>query len=380
MKLKRFTSAALSLLIMLSVFLGFPLNTVQAAGSWDYGYSGGVQTFTAPSAGKYQLEVWGAQGGNGLNTTGGAGGYSSGEVNLTAGQTINIYIGGSGYTTGGGWNGGGSGGYDSGSGQNAGGGGGATDIRTGYDLSTRVIVAGGGAGGGRDGATGVGGGASGTASSANMSGYPGQPGTQSGGGSPYTTGRGASYGYLGQGGNGSSGYNAAGGGGGGGGYYGGGGGTSVQDHGSGWSAGGGGGSGYVGGVSNGSMQSGVRTGSGYARITSLYTPPAVSGFNSYAYSNYTRSDWSISNSDASTKIEIYRNNGLAYSGTSSPFDDTGAVDTGAPNPISNLNASSSNRYPQIWWTGSTGITEQRMCIRHELFLLVAQVDLLQIDG
>lgn len=94
--------------------------------------------------------------------------------------------------------------------------GGATDIRLdGNTLGNRIIVAGGGAGGGRDGTTGVGGGLSGTASSINNSGYPGNPGTQSSGGTAYITTRGATNGSLGQGGNGSTGYNSAGGGGGG---------------------------------------------------------------------------------------------------------------------------------------------------------------------
>ena len=55
--------------------------------SWNYGYTGNVQTFTAPVDGTYQLEVWGAQGGGILlenGATGGLGGYSSGTVSLTA--------------------------------------------------------------------------------------------------------------------------------------------------------------------------------------------------------------------------------------------------------------------------------------------------------
>jgi fibronectin-binding autotransporter adhesin len=256
-----------------------------AAISQNFSYTGGAQSFTATRTGTYTFSVWGAQGGNGFATTGGKGGYATGTYNLTAGQAIYIYVGGagskaSGVASGGGWNGGGNGGIDA-SGQNGAGGGGATDIRVGgTTLSGRVIVAGGGAGGGRNGTTGVGGGASGTASTNYGSGYGGGGGTHLAGGSVYTTSRGATAGSLGQGGNGSTGFNSAGGGGGGGGYFGGGGGTSTLDHGSGWSAGGGGGSSYIGGVSNESTIAGNasmpnpsggtmtgNSGNGYATIT-----------------------------------------------------------------------------------------------------------------
>lgn len=51
---------------------------------------------------------------------------------------------------------------------------------------------------------------------------------------------------------------------GGGGYYGG---FAYQSAGYGTDASGGGGSGYIGGVENGTMQTGVRAGAGYAKIT-----------------------------------------------------------------------------------------------------------------
>lgn len=76
------------------------------------------------------------------------GGYSEGEIKLTKGTKLYVYVGGRGnhgtstaYTahSGGGYNGGGNAGYG------GGGGGGATDIRIGGDtLYDRVIVAGGG--------------------------------------------------------------------------------------------------------------------------------------------------------------------------------------------------------------------------------------------
>ena len=239
-------------------------------GTQTFNYTAGIQTFTAPVTGNYTVTLFGAQGGNGLNTTGGLGGQATGSLALTAGQTISVYVGGKGGNAGGvmGWNGGGQGGIDSGAGQHGGSGGGATDIRAGGNaLANRVIVAGGGAGGGRDAATGVGGGTSGTTSGGYSSGQPGTGGTQVGGGLAWTLVRGATHGTLGQGGNGSTGYNAAGGGGGGGGYYGGGGGTSTQNHGSGWSCGGGGGSSFLGGVTAGSTTQGVRSNDGLCTIT-----------------------------------------------------------------------------------------------------------------
>jgi len=109
-----------------------------------FGYTGSVQSFTIPSSGNYKLEVWGAQGGNDLAAPserfGGRGGYSAGELYLTSGTILYLYIGGQGsgctsstwYSTGGG---------------------GATDIRlvggewnNSSGLYSRIIVAGGGGG------------------------------------------------------------------------------------------------------------------------------------------------------------------------------------------------------------------------------------------
>lgn len=59
----------------------------------DYDYRGNVQTFTAPVAGFYQLEAWGAQGGDKSTFKGGQGAYTSGTVYLDAGQEIYIYTG-----------------------------------------------------------------------------------------------------------------------------------------------------------------------------------------------------------------------------------------------------------------------------------------------
>ncbi len=281
---------------------------VASGKTWNYGFTGGVQSFNIPATGNYKLEVWGAQGatGNG-GGAGGYGGYATGSINLTAGQTINIYVGGQN-----GYNGGGSGGNSANSGGN---GGGASDIRVGGTaLGNRKIVAGGGGGssGGSNGGApnnrySLVGAAGGTAHGGN--GTEGNPSNAS------STNPGAGKGATGSsGGAGGAGntvnttssndgaYYQSGGGGGGGGYYGGGGGASAAMNGrdanrsgtsgssgtlgqggsggsglttsprgywSGTGGGGGGGSGYIGGVTSGTMSNGIQSGNGRAVITSL---------------------------------------------------------------------------------------------------------------
>jgi len=245
--------------------------------------------------------VWGAQGGSaGYNgtiyTAGAKGGYAKGSISLTAGQTLNIYVGGQGfgetYTSisayvPGGFNGGGSGylGNNTSDARGAGGGGG-TDIRIGGNaLSNRVIVGGGGGGGvyyigyGTN-YPGVGGGTSGGDGGTSMYNstytYSGKGGTQSAGGALGSNGTAGTAGTSGQGGTGSN--YIMGGGGGGGGYFGGGG--------SGGGMGSGGGSGYVGSLTSAVLSAGDatmpnpsggtmtgRSGNGFARIT--YTAPSA---------------------------------------------------------------------------------------------------------
>ena len=223
-------------------------------------YSGAAKNITLP-AGKYKLEVWGAQGGyRSSSTYGGLGGYSIGTITLAESTTVYVYAGGAGNTAPGtatikvgGFNGGG---YR----YKYNGGGGASDIRIGQDsLYARVIVAG---GGGSDGATSkqgmYGGGTTGGSSTQNFtasSNYCGKGGTQtySGYSTSYTittqatsdlNSNSTSYycGGFGFGGGGvylSSGYGGAGGGG----WYGGSG--TVPDGSGDDDRGGGGGSGYV---------------------------------------------------------------------------------------------------------------------------------------
>lgn len=132
-----------------------------STGIFNYSYAGVEQTFIAPVAGNYKVELWGAKGGpNTVIDRGGYGGYTSGKIYLTRGETLYVYVGDSGYQpsnlvkpfNGGGapditgdWEWSHSGNYS---------GGGATDIRltSGLwdnidSLRSRIMVAGGGAGG-----------------------------------------------------------------------------------------------------------------------------------------------------------------------------------------------------------------------------------------
>ena len=257
---------------------GYTANWAPTTTTWNFGYTGGTQSFSVPATGTYKLEVWGAQGGGGYKGSGGAGGYSYGNASLTAGQVIYIVVGGQGTkpscssdTSDGpksvvsGYNGGGTGGCYFGA---AGTGGGATHIGKTNALlkdtavANLFIVAGGGGGGGGvgnygNGNGGSGGGTNGGSGDKGGCDYAqyGTGGTQSGGGVSAGTNT-AGNGSYGQGGN------AVMFPGGGGGYYGGG--ASSEYGGTG---GAGGGSGYIGGVTGGSMSNGQRTGSGYARIT-----------------------------------------------------------------------------------------------------------------
>ena len=113
---------------------------------WKYDFAGDYDTFKAPHAGSYKIELWGAQGGY---SNAPKGGYTSGAIDLNKGDTLYVYVGErntskSNVTT---YNGGTAtaGGYP---------GGGATDVRlvasTNWkdytSLNSRIMVAGGGGG------------------------------------------------------------------------------------------------------------------------------------------------------------------------------------------------------------------------------------------
>ena len=209
---------------------------------WNYDYTGGEQTFTAPVSGTYKLETWGAQGtentGTSGKTLGGYGGYSVGKAVINKANNLYVVVGNKAAIRGIPFNGGGKGDFP---------GGGATHIAINNNLgelsnyvnsvSSLLMVAGGG--GGDDAVSGYetavtpivsgsGGGYIGNESPFR----PGYGGTQTTGGSGYKNGS------FGKGGD--SGSNSDSGSGGGGGFFGGGSGSTGA-----WDCGGGG-SGYIG--------------------------------------------------------------------------------------------------------------------------------------
>ena len=246
-----------------------------------FSYTGSVQTWTVPS-GVTSLQVT-LDGAQGSSAYGGFGGQVQGIISVTPATVLNIYVGGQGSGTTGGFNGGGGGNFNHPSGAAGGG----SDIRIGGTaLSNRVMVAGGGGGSGAsndDGAIlglgGAGGGLVGEAGGSDgASEGGGAGGSQSGGGAAGTGGWDAA-GSLGQGAGG-----AANGGDGGGGYYGGG---SGGTNGSGSAAGGGGGgSSYAEGSATGvSYIQGYQAGNGLTTIT--YPPSPTSTTPSPGSQNFT---------------------------------------------------------------------------------------------
>jgi PKD repeat protein len=205
-----------------------------------YSFTGAVQTFVVPAGvSSMEVELNGAQGGNGINNAnfGGLGGMVRATLSVTPGETLHVYVGGTSATWQGGWNGGGDANLNYSQGR---GGGGGTDIRSGGTaLTNRIITAGGGGGGGWSCSTGQNGGAgggSGTAGTGWECGgsntcYGGLGASPTQGGNGAQCGCGGNNGTLGLGGTGGTCWEYGGGGGGGhygggGGYYGGGGGGS----------------------------------------------------------------------------------------------------------------------------------------------------------
>lgn len=130
----------------------------------NYYYTGAPQTFRVPIDGWYEIQLWGAEGGDDAAGEGGRGAYVKGEVYMRRGSELYVYVGAPGLTgthgSGAGYNGGGNSGASSGG--QSGSGGGATDVRTVYgnwnqNLDTRIAVAAGGGGAGMHRAGGYGG-------------------------------------------------------------------------------------------------------------------------------------------------------------------------------------------------------------------------------
>lgn len=108
--LKKGISFLLGIVLALTSIEGLGTLTLHAAGEtqWAYTYTGSVQTFTAPYTGRYYVEMYGASGGGASKSYGGQGGKTTGYIDLRAGETINIVVGGQGSRYNGGYNGGGS--------------------------------------------------------------------------------------------------------------------------------------------------------------------------------------------------------------------------------------------------------------------------------
>ncbi len=272
-----------------------------------FNFTGASQTFIVPTGvTSVSIDAFGAAGQDMIiedfdPSTGGLGGQASGELAVTPGDVLTIFVGGAGTDGVGGFNGGEVGGFGTpttGTGGFAGSGGGASDVRIGgTSLTDRIIVAGGGGGSGRDyvngtctpcgigGDGGAGGGFTGIDGedpswSGILGSFPnvgagGKGGTPTMGGAAGDgpNGPAGNPGALGIGGAGVNGTQSVASGGGGGGYYGGGSGGG-GDSGNGVAgAGGAGGSSYVGGVTSGTTNPGIRAGDGEVIIT--YTQSLV---------------------------------------------------------------------------------------------------------
>ena len=327
---------------------------------WDYDYTGGEQTFIAPTTGTYKLETWGAQGGN-YDTikVGGYGAYSSGNKKITQTDKLYINVGGQGTVSQGGYNGGGSTDYS------GGGGGGATHIalESGKlsileNKKNYILIVSGGGGGSGAFNNYVGGSGGGYIGEKAAGSSPGFGGTQLSGGevSNYTgpTSTSGIKGSFGQGGNG--GHEIAykqGSGAGGSGFFGGSGGGARD-------GGGGGGSGYIGNsllnektmycynctesneistktisttcTSATPTENCAKQGNGYARITLISAPTNITTDNVtiIAQESTSQNIKSISSKSITCKLKLNKisRTEKAYDGpTEWAFDYTGGKQT-----------------------------------------------------
>lgn len=145
------------ILAFLSFSVGFSgLSYSQAIIRDTLFYTGGEQNYIVPcGVTNLTIDAFGAKGSNGISGgnnsiggVGGLGGHAQGNLTVSTGQTLFVFVGGQANGVNGGYNGGGNGG-NAGTAFGAGGGGGATDIRFGGNsIDNRIMVAGGGGGGG----------------------------------------------------------------------------------------------------------------------------------------------------------------------------------------------------------------------------------------
>ncbi|HZZ22465.1 MAG TPA: glycine-rich protein [Roseiarcus sp.] len=87
------------------------LACVAEADAEKFIFTGGEQSFPVLVSGEYSLDVLGASGGLSRNNADGLGAEVSGDISLTAGETLTLFVGGQGlnggYVGGGGGGGGG---------------------------------------------------------------------------------------------------------------------------------------------------------------------------------------------------------------------------------------------------------------------------------
>jgi hypothetical protein len=123
-------------------------------------YTGGPQVFVVPQGcfTSAVIDAYGAQGGGNSVSPGGLGGHTQATIPVVGGETLHVYVGGTGDVGGtAGYNGGGTG-IGGSPGNPGSGGGGASDVRKGgTSLNDRWVVAGGGGGGMENGGPAVGG-------------------------------------------------------------------------------------------------------------------------------------------------------------------------------------------------------------------------------
>jgi hypothetical protein len=235
--------------------------TASAASITTFGYTGGLQTFTASTAGIYDILAFGAQGGGFGSLAGGLGAEIGGDFALSAGQTLSIAVGGLG------------GAEPLGNGSDGGGGGGGSFVLEPSGTALVIAGGGGGTGGGNPGGIGM----TGTAGGSSPSGGGAAGGVAGSGGSG--AGGGGGGGLNGNGGGNSNSGNDNGGGGGG--YPGLVGGAGVFGGGSG-GFGGGGGAGFGGGGGGGYSGGGGGNdngGGGGGSLDSGTNQVLVAGFN-----------------------------------------------------------------------------------------------------
>ena len=83
----------ITIALIFGLNLSFGGNVYADSAIYTFNYTGTVQTWTVPNGvSQIQVECWGSQGCG----TRGKGGYTKGLLNVTPGQVLNIYAGGSG--------------------------------------------------------------------------------------------------------------------------------------------------------------------------------------------------------------------------------------------------------------------------------------------